>query len=110
MLRTPEHSLLRDEPSIDLPRSFICFVEIFSAETAIRLKQSSTLEYLLHIVLVEFYKDFKMCLIQNGNRLVPFISVKIEKREDIIVADMGKPPRSVYGYSISQILDAKDTI
>lgn len=66
------------EYSLNLPGSFVWFIQIYSIETATRLKISGLLSCPVHMVLLNFSKEKMKSLVQSGQRLVPLYSVKLK--------------------------------
>lgn len=69
-------SVLLIEGSPDLPRLFVLSVQIFSDKSATSLRNFAFVAYPVYAVFVNFSKEYKACVFQNGCSLVGVLRLK----------------------------------
>lgn len=74
------------------------------------MKRSALVAYVSYVVLLKFRKEYKIWLIQGEHSVLALLSVETEKIKGMRNADIGEPPRSLYGYSTFPVLDAGEMI
>lgn len=108
VLRASADQVLSNKDSLDLPNSFVGSVRIFSDRIMTILKSYALVVYPVHVVLLNFVKDYKTWQIQSGHSLVKFLSVETGKSQGMKDAGSGGSREVVYECSTSLILDTED--
>lgn len=99
--------LFWNDDSLNLRRSFILFVQIWSDETATSLKSSALIAQSVHAMLLIFSKRYKTKLIHSAHPLRAFLPGETKKREAMAETEMKRLQQLVHVYSVSLIPDSE---
>lgn len=79
LLRTSADCVYCNEDASDSPQSFVRFVQILSVKTAKRLKSSVLVADQVHVVLLNFVKEYKKSLIQSRHDSMAYFRLKLKR-------------------------------
>lgn len=71
--------MLWSEDSADVPRSLAGVVKLFSTKTSTSLKSATLVAFPVHVVKLNFGKEYKKRLIQSRYSLVGYVPVELKR-------------------------------
>lgn len=89
VLQTSTDRLFWNENSPEFQRSFFGFIQILSNKATTSLQGSKLIAYLVHAMLLNFTKQYKMSLTFSNHMLVAFLPVETEKSDRMTDTDTG---------------------
>lgn len=110
MFRTFIDRVFWNEDSPDLPASIVGFIQTFSYKAVTSSKISALHACSVHVMLLNFRKEYKRRLVQNEHSLVTFVPDETENSESMTKADIGGLRKSLYCYSMLHVLNGEELI